>query len=269
MGAESEFFEGRMQAGRSEVLGPMLNGVIVFDSDNLPADITILDIKAKDSVCEMVTVYLDATQENGPDNIARVPSGPDPSPQPFQPYVFAKLEWGNDGYQSQAEVDFVRGTAFSVTASYVRVKAAVDRDAIRTSPPIPFWPVRCAAFTSRGTRPTWRGPTRTQITLVPNPTMDNPTPVTGEWLQIPRYSRSVSLGMVAPSVFPPANHRVEIGTSQGQVINVGWVNGTNASQDVTDIELPIDARIIRVVNNAAPEEAALITQFRLIHHLAF
>lgn len=272
MSADQEFFQGRMQAGRSEVLGPPGNG-FVFTTANPPKDITIVDIKAKDEVCEMVTVYLDATEEGGPD-IARVPSGPDPSPQPFQPYVIAKLEWGMDGYQSQAEVDFCRGSAFSVTAAYVRVKAGYALDAFEgVFPPIPLAPVRTAAFVSRGTRPapSHQGPTRTLYTIVNSP-VGPATEVVGDWLQIPRFARTVSLAVPANSVppsFPPPNYRVEIGDSQGGVINIGWMNGTNASQDVTAIELPLDARLVRVVNANQIVEGSFPIKFRLIHHLAF
>lgn len=45
------------------------------------------------------------------------------------PAIVGLLKWGNDGFQTSAEVDFVNGTQISVAGSYVSLAARIDQDA--------------------------------------------------------------------------------------------------------------------------------------------
>jgi len=254
-------FDGVKNAGRSEVIGAIdpVTGLPVYAPPaSFPPPVTLIDIGADDAEGENVLIYLDTTQENGPD-IQHIDIGVDPTVVGYQPYIIAQLEWGVDGYQSQAEVDFVRGTALSLSASYVRVKAAVNKDAyVAIGGPVPFVPVRTAAFAMRGTRPTHlHGPTLTQFFRnVPAGVLSDPQ-------QIPRFSRSISLPLPTRD-FPPPNYRIEVLDSNNGIVCVTFANGANQTQDTRHTLLPIDARLVRVFN-AFTEPLT----FRLIHHLAF
>ncbi len=45
------------------------------------------------------------------------------------PAVVGFIAWGNDGFQTQAEIDFLQGTQISIAGSFVRFSAAIDLDA--------------------------------------------------------------------------------------------------------------------------------------------
>jgi hypothetical protein len=258
MGEEiKRLLDGIKNGGRSEVLGSTDPTVVFNPPTTFPNPVTLVNLAGSDGEGEMVTVYLDATEENGPDT-QQIVIPPDPSVVAYRPYLVAMIEWGMDGYQAQAEVDFVRGSAFSLTASYLRVKAAVDKAAFALALPTPFKSVRCAALCSYGSRPsTHQGPTRTMFTNAIDAAGDSIP------MQIPRFARSASL-MLSATTFPVPNHRLSILDSNNAPVSQGFMAGINPGQDAQDVMLPIDARLFQVHNaGAAP------AVFRVVFHLAF
>lgn len=235
---------GRKNAGRSEVI------LAAFPPVSFPPFVTLCDARGSDDKAEMVTVYLDSTPSD-----AEVGPATD-----FRPYMVAQIEWGQDGYQSQAEVDFVRGTALSVACSYLRVKAGLDAAAFLNVNPAPSAPIRAAAHFSYGTRPGgWGAPTRTLwFRLRPADGAASPTQ------EIPRFAKTATLIFSDPTLpLPP--YQIQLLDSASVVIMVRWANQAFGGSSEA-FPIPADARLVRVIN---PVGAVGPQDFRVVFNLAF
>ena len=236
--------EGIKNAGRSEVI------IASVPPLTFPPPVTLINISASDDRASPVTVYLSATRENQDDS----------APADFRPYLVADVEWGTDGFQNQAQVDFTRGLAFSVMASFLRVKVSLDRLAFLNTNPSPSEAIRAGATVAYGTRPGHlSSPTRTLWVrgLAAATTSAN--------LLIPPFAREVTLAWSSPTLPLPA-YQVEILDSTGVNIVTVRTAGGGFGAGTQQIPLPGDARFIRVVN---PAGAPGPQDFRFVFGLAF
>jgi len=236
--------EGIKNAGRSEVV------LAAFPPVTFPNEVTLVNLTADDSEGNMVTVYLVTT----PENTTAVPV------KDYVPYVVAIVEWGTDGFQHTAEIDFTRGTAFSVAASYLRVKAGLDKQAFLGTFPVLSPQVRCAATVAYGTRPGhYPAPTRTL--WFRNLDADG---VASAEQEIPAFARDLTL-MWSKTIFPVPVYRLEILDSASVIVEVRFAGG-GFGVSTQAVPLPSDARLVRVVN---PVAGSVLQDFRVVAGLAF
>lgn len=143
------------------------------------------------------------------------------------PAVVGLLRWGNDGHQTEAEIDFVDGTQITVEGSYVRLSAMIDRDAPGNGDPMPG--VLAGAHIGYET-PAVGPVTRTRYFVLD----ENPT----RTLPIPPFANEVHVYRAGN----PGSVLVELLDRSGAVIADTSTNGP------IEFRLPNDARFVRVTN---------------------
>lgn len=231
--------DGIKNAGRSEVV--TVAGVL---PGNTPNVVTLINLNASDDESVPITVYLSATPENND------------SGQLFLPYLVAELEWGTDGFQHQAQVDWVRGMALSLLCSYLRVKTTFDVQAFNPINPMQPLPVRAGATAAYGTRPGYLPPTRTFFAhnVAAGATSGN--------ILIPPFAKDVTLAWEDSGPPLPAYElQIRNGTpavTTSRLATSGFGSGTQ------HVPLPSDARTVRVLNPSATSQT-----FAFIFGLAF
>lgn len=146
------------------------------------------------------------------------------------PAVVGLLSWGNDGFQSQAEIDFVNGTQISVAGSFVSLAAQIDADAPNNGgdnmPPVVV-----------GAHIGYLPPVRPSVYRT-------------------RYFALDAAGGAAPSLtfaIPPFSHHVEALRSVPSLLvevldRAGAVMAAVSSIGPINLPLPNDARAVRVTN---------------------
>lgn len=232
--------DGIKNAGRSEVV--RVSGAVPGSTPNV---VTLLNLTASDDEAVAVTGYLSATPES---NVAVAL---------FLPYIVATLEWGTDGFQHQAQVDCVAGTAFSLMASYLRVKATLDTDAFDPLNPVTPVDIRVGATAAYGTRPGYVPPTRTLYAW------NVAAATTSPQQSIPPFAKDVTLAWASSPVPLPA-YELQLLNGAGLVVT-SRVAGGGFGAGTQHVPIPGDARTVRVVNPVgAPPQT-----FRFVFGLAF
>lgn len=199
------------------------------------APVTLINVEGADDKGAMVTVYLDPPilENRDEGTIDTIPLA--------VPVGVAIVQWGNGGFQHEAEVDFARGCAFSLACSYLRVIARVDGTSVT---------IRLGATVAYGTRPgPLRGPSRT-IPFTPDP-----IPVGGasDRALIPPFARSGTV-LVTPVAVPAVQSRLRVETYATASI-ADFVATIN---DLWRIPVPVNAYVARFFNGeAVPVRAAM------------
>lgn len=239
---DKRLLDGIKNAGRSEVIAPS------FPPISFPPPVTLINLNASDSEAVPVTVYLFATRENKDDA----------EPTVFRPYLVANIEWGTDGLQLQAQVDFTRGLAFTLCTSFLRVKVSLDRAAFLGVNPAPAEDIRAGATVAYGTRPGHlSSPTRTLwFRGILAGTTSAPQ-------LLPPFTREVTLAW-SSVVAPLPAYRIDILDSALFVIETRTAGG-GFGAGTQQIPLPGDARFVQVTNPLG----APVQDFRVVCGLAF
>lgn len=240
---EKRLLDGIKNAGRSEVIAASVPPL------NFPPPVTLINLNGSDSEAVPVTVYLFATRENKDDA----------EPTVFRPYLVADIEWGTDGLQLQAQVDFTRGLAFSLCTSFLRVKVSLDRAAFLGVNPAPAEDIRAGATVAYGTRPGHlSSPTRTLWFRTVGAGVTTPPQL------LPPFAREVTLAWQS-TVSPTPAYRIDILDSALFVVATREVGGAGFGAGTQQIPLPGDARFVRVFNPLG----APLQDFRVTCGLAF
>jgi hypothetical protein len=155
------------------------------------------------------------------------------------PPVVGLLRWGNDGFQSQAEIDFVNGAQITAAGAFFDFTARIDADAPNLGDPMPA--VNVGAHLGYNTPATRRVQRTRYFSLLANPA--------AVVLPIPPFSESI---------------RVQRSGGGGSVLieqldRSGAVIADASSSGMISLEIPNDARLVRVTNlEAVPMVGRLV-----------
>lgn len=231
---------GMKNLGRSEILlgadlTPPLTPVVP------PGVITLINVQGSDSESQFMTVYLEAD--------VAVPG----SPADDLVWVVADVSWGNGGHQTQALIDFSVGTAFSLAASFLRVKARLDPQFFSGGGGNILASIRCSAFVNYGTRPAQaQAPTRTLV-------VGDVAPGGGSGrIRIPAYARSVTF--VGRQTNPPIPFEIRFHRSDNALFIANVFN-----PNIISVPIQGEARYFSLVN-PTPDQ---VLGARFLFELAF
>lgn len=218
------------------------------DSD--PRFLSILNIESDDEQGEPVTVYI----QLAPDNVALQLQ---PSSK-YVPYVVGRVEWGNGGYRTQADIDIADGVSFTVACASLRVTVGPDAQYFTG---VPFFetPIAIGAHVSYGVRPSGGlGPTRTIKVPVGSGGTTIAPAATSLIFRIPDFARSFYV-VTNPEIVPIDPDLVEVISGVGTIYE-------RILSNAPGVPIPIsnDAGYFRITNNgAAPKQYRAIFQLAL------
>ena len=163
--------------------------------------------------------------------------------------VFAKIEWGSGGFQSQAEVDILRGVVLNLNCSWLRVTAGLEGQIGDV--------VKFGAFASYGYRGSTRPPQRTAFRDVDGNILGIIPPATSSGrIRVPDFANSVMLVAATPlGATDNTAYSLRFLEDAGGTLYESWFvspTGSNAGYK-SGIPIPLSSYCtsIRIINREA------------------
>lgn len=172
--------------------------------------------------------------------------------------IFAKIEWGSGGFQSQAEVDLLRGIVLNINCSWLRVTAALEGQVGDV--------VKFGAFAAYGNRAA--GAYNNQRTIsrdVDGNSLANLAPATaGPQIRIPNFANVVQLAAATPiGATDNSSYSLRFTDGAGGVFHEAWFIRGAASNSGYKSSIPIPwasaVTHMQIINREAGGGQSLVT----------